>query len=176
MQYQQYGTRELGAIGAMAVVINIMQMSIQTINVTNSSLIAKAIGEKDENKIKLISGNSIMLTVIISIITILIALVIKPILPTLFNVDKICNTYLIIRLVGFFSKFYSYCIIWTAKNIRKARKYLKIKNNSCYFKFNFGYCCCKLWIWHKRSSLGNSFFRYINGNIFVYKIKEICNL
>lgn len=86
----------------MAVVINIMQMSIQTINVTNSSLIAKAIGEKDENKIKLISGNSIMLTVIISIITILIALVIKPIFPTLFNVDKICNTYLIIRLVGFF--------------------------------------------------------------------------
>ncbi len=58
----------------MAVVINIMQMSIQTINVTNSSLIAKAIGEKDENKIKLISGNSIMLTMIISIITILIVL------------------------------------------------------------------------------------------------------
>lgn len=102
MQYQQYGTKELGAIGAMAVVINIMQMSIQTINVTNSSLIAKAIGEKDENKIKLISGNSIMLTMIISIITILIVLLIKPILPTLFNVDKICNTYLIIRLVGFF--------------------------------------------------------------------------
>ena len=74
MQYQQYGTKELGAIGAMAVVINIMQMSIQTINVTNSSLIAKAIGEKDENKIKLISGNSIMLTMIISIITILIVL------------------------------------------------------------------------------------------------------
>lgn len=45
----------------MAVVINIMQMSIQTINVTNSSLIAKAIGEKDDDKIKLISGNSIML-------------------------------------------------------------------------------------------------------------------
>lgn len=92
----------MGAIGAIAVVINIMQMSIQTINVTNSSLIAKAIGEKDENKIKLISGNAIILTIIISIITILIALLIKPILPTLFNVDKICNTYLIIRLVGFF--------------------------------------------------------------------------
>lgn len=92
----------MGAIGAIAVVINIMQMSIQTINVTNSSLIVKAIGEKDENKIKLISGNAIILTIIISIITILIALLIKPILPTLFNVDKICNTYLIIRLVGFF--------------------------------------------------------------------------
>lgn len=35
----------------MTVVINIMQMSIQTINVTNSSLIAKSIGENDENKL-----------------------------------------------------------------------------------------------------------------------------
>lgn len=78
-----------------------MQMSIQTINVTNSSLIAKSIGEKDENKIKIISGNSIILTLIISIITILIALIIMPILPTLFNVDKICNTYLLIRIMGF---------------------------------------------------------------------------
>ena len=78
-----------------------MQMSIQTINVTNSSLIAKAIGEKEENNIKLISGNSIILTIIVSIITILLALFIKPIFPTLFNVDKICNTYLVIRLLGF---------------------------------------------------------------------------
>lgn len=85
----------------MAVVINIMQMSIQTINVTNSSLIAKAIGENDNNKIRLISGNSIILTLIISLVTILIILVIMPVFPTLFNVDKICNTYLLIRLFGF---------------------------------------------------------------------------
>ena len=85
----------------MAVIINIMQLSIQTINVTNSSLIAKAIGENDENKIKLISGNSVILTLIISIITILIVLLIMPIFPAMFNVDKICNTYLLIRLFGF---------------------------------------------------------------------------
>lgn len=85
----------------MAVIINIMQMSIQTINVTNSSLIAKAIGENNENKIKLISGNSVILTLIISVITILIVLLIMPIFPTMFNVDKVCNTYLFIRLIGF---------------------------------------------------------------------------
>lgn len=95
------GVRELGAMGAMAVVINIMQLSIQTINVTNSSLIAKAIGEKDDNKIKEISGNSMILTLIISLITIVIAMVIKPIFPIIFNVDEICNTYLVIRLIGF---------------------------------------------------------------------------
>lgn len=95
------GTKELGAMGAMAVVINIMQLSIQTINVTNSSLIAKAIGEKDNIKIKQISGNSIILTLLISLLTIIIAIVIKPVFPTLFNVDEICNLYLVIRLIGF---------------------------------------------------------------------------
>ena len=51
------GTKELGAIGAMSVIINIMQMSIQTINVTNTALVAKELGEKNEDKIKLVSGN-----------------------------------------------------------------------------------------------------------------------
>ena len=95
------GTKELGAIGAMSVIINIMQMSIQTINVTNTALVAKELGEKNEDKIKLVSGNSLILTIIISIITILIIVLIKPIFPALFNVDAICNTYLAIRLMGF---------------------------------------------------------------------------
>lgn len=95
------GTKELGAIGAMSVMINMMQMSIQTINVTNTALVAKELGEKNEDKIKLISGNSLILTIIISIITILVIVLIKPIFPALFNVDAICNTYLVIRLMGF---------------------------------------------------------------------------
>ncbi len=95
------GTKELGAIGAMSVIINIMQMSIQTINVTNTTLVAKELGKKDHDRIKLISGNSLILTVIISLITILVVVCIKPIFPVLFNVDAICNTYLVIRLMGF---------------------------------------------------------------------------
>ncbi len=46
------GTTELAALGAMSVIINIMQMSIQTMNVSNNTLVAKAIGEKNENKVK----------------------------------------------------------------------------------------------------------------------------
>ncbi len=95
------GTKELGAIGAMTVIINIMQMSIQTINVTNTALVAKELGKKDNEKVKLISGNSLILTIIVSIITILVIICIKPIFPVLFNVDAICNTYLSIRLMGF---------------------------------------------------------------------------
>lgn len=95
------GTTALGALGAMTVIIDIMQMSIQTINVSNSTLVAKAIGEKDNEKLKLITGNSILITFAISIITILIIYMIQPIFPALFEVDKICNSYLTVRLIGF---------------------------------------------------------------------------
>lgn len=121
------GTKELGAMGAMAVVINIMQLSIQTINVTNSSLIAKAIGEKDNIKIKEISGNSIILTVIISLLTIVIAMVLKPIFPTVFNVDKICNVYLVIRLVGFIQNAIVTVISGQQRTLGKQGNILKLR-------------------------------------------------
>lgn len=85
----------------MSVIINIMQMSIQTINVSNITLVANAIGEKNNDKVKLITGNSIIMTIFISIITILIIYIIQPTFPNLFKVDKICITYLTIRLIGF---------------------------------------------------------------------------
>lgn len=95
------GTKELAALGAMAVILNIMQMGIQTINVSNNTLVAKALGENDDEKLKLFTGNSIIFTLLLSILIILLTLVIHPIFPILFKVDKIANTYLIIRLLGF---------------------------------------------------------------------------
>lgn len=92
------GTKELAALGAMSVILNIMQMSIQTINVSNNTLVAKSLGENNLNKSKLITGNSIILTLCISIITIILTLFIEPVFPSLFNVDKIAITYLTIRL------------------------------------------------------------------------------
>lgn len=95
------GTKELAALGAMAVILNIMQMSIQTINVSNNTLVAKSLGEKNLNKLKLVSGNSLVLTLGISIFTIILVFLIQPIFPPLFNVDTIATTYLTIRLFGF---------------------------------------------------------------------------
>lgn len=97
----QLGTAVLGALGAMTVIINIMQMGIQTINVSNSTLVAKSIGEEDEEKEKLTTGNAMIITLMISLITIIVGCAIQPILPGLFNVDRVCNTYLTIRLIGF---------------------------------------------------------------------------
>ncbi len=95
------GTSAVGAIGAMGVIIDIMQMSIQALNVSNIAVLSKTIGEKNNEKTKIITGNSIIITILISIITILIVYFIRPIFPELFNVDKICITYITIRLMGF---------------------------------------------------------------------------
>lgn len=57
--------------------------------------------KKDKTQIKLFAGNSIIMTILISVITILIVNFIKPIFPSLFNVDNVCITYLSIRLFGF---------------------------------------------------------------------------
>ena len=95
------GTKELTALGAMSVVINIMQIGIQTITVSNNTLVAKFLGEKNEEKVKLITGNSIILTFALSILTIFLIFAIHPIFPILFKVDNIANIYLIIRLFGF---------------------------------------------------------------------------
>lgn len=94
-------TSQLGAIGAMAVVLDIMQMSIQSINVSNIALLSKAIGEKNNEQIKLITGNSLIITIVISILTILFVYIIKPIFPILFNVDEVCIIYITVRLIGF---------------------------------------------------------------------------
>ncbi len=95
------GITELAALGAMSVIINIMQMSIQTINVSNNTLISKAIGEKSYDKVKLTTGNSIIMTILISIITIIVIYIVQPVFPILFEVEKISITYLSIRLIGF---------------------------------------------------------------------------
>lgn len=95
------GTSAVGAIGAMGVIIDIMQMSIQALNVSNIAVLSKTIGEKNDKKTKIITGNSIIITILIAIITILIVHFISPIFPELFKVDKICITYITIRLIGF---------------------------------------------------------------------------
>ena len=95
------GTTELAALGAMGVILDMMQMSIKTIDVSNNTLIAKAIGEKNKQKESLMIGNTMIITVLLSVIIILIVFIVRPIFPSLFKVDKICITYLSIRLLGF---------------------------------------------------------------------------
>ncbi len=47
------GVEAVGAIGAMGVILNFMQMSIQTIHVSNNTLVSKAVGEENKEKVSL---------------------------------------------------------------------------------------------------------------------------
>lgn len=95
------GVQAVGAIGAMAVILNFMQMSIQTIHVSNNTLVSKAVGEENKEKVGLATGNAVIMATVVSIITIILVYFIQPTFPELFKVDKICITYLTIRLMGF---------------------------------------------------------------------------
>lgn len=95
------GVAELGAIGAMSVILGIMEMGTHAIHVSNNTLVAREIGEDDKSQIKLFAGNSILMALLMSIITIIIVYFVSPIFPSLFNVDSVCITYLTIRLFGF---------------------------------------------------------------------------
>lgn len=85
----------------MGVILNFMQMSIQTIHVSNNTLVSKAVGEENKEKIGLATGNAVIMAILVSIITIILVYIIQPTFPELFKVDKICITYLTIRLIGF---------------------------------------------------------------------------
>lgn len=95
------GVAELGAIGAMSVILGIMEMGTQAIHVSNNTLVAREIGKEDKTQIKLFAGNSIIMTILVSIITIIIVYIVRPTFPELFNVDSVCISYITIRLLGF---------------------------------------------------------------------------
>ena len=46
------GTSAVGAIGAAGVIIDIMQMSIMALNISNTALLSKTIGENNTEKAK----------------------------------------------------------------------------------------------------------------------------
>lgn len=96
------GITHLTAMGAMLAIINFLQMSGQTISISNNLLVSRAIGEGNNEKVKLTSGNAVILTAIASFILIMITFIISPLLPGLFNVSRISLSYLYIRLIGFF--------------------------------------------------------------------------
>ena len=96
------GATELAALGAMIVIISLLQMAGQTINVSNNALVSKALGEGNTEKVKLITGNAVILTAISSLVLVILTFLISPLLPGLFKVSRISLTYLYIRLIAFF--------------------------------------------------------------------------
>ena len=90
------GTTYLTAVGAMSVVINILQLTPQAINVSNIALITK---NKDNQQDYL--SQALSLSVLLAILSIIIGFALSPVVPLIFNISSIGNIYLYIRLAGF---------------------------------------------------------------------------
>ncbi len=138
------GVIELGAIGAMSVILSIMEMGIHAIHVSNNTLVAREIGKDDKSQIKLFAGNAILMTVLLSIITIIIIYFLSPVFPSLFNVDKICITYLIIRLFGFIQGSLSHVIAGYQRTIGHHTNILTVRFIAVISNLFFDYIVVKL--------------------------------
>ena len=138
------GLSELGAIGAMSVILSIMEMGTHAIHVSNNTLVAREIGEEDKNQIKLFAGNAIIMTLLLSIITIIIVYFITPIFPKLFNVDNICKTYIIIRLFGFIQSSISHVIAGYQRTIGHHTNILALRFTAVISNLVLDYAAIKL--------------------------------
>lgn len=96
----RFGSNIIAAVGAMGAVIDFMYLILQSINVSNNVIVARLVGKKDIEKMKITTGTALLLAIISSLLCIGIVLSISNSLPKLFMVDKIGLIYLYIRLVG----------------------------------------------------------------------------
>lgn len=94
------GSNVIAAVGAMISVIDFFSLVTKSIQVSNNVTIARAIGEGNEVKVKVTTGTSIFIAIFFQLICFGITVLFGNFLPDLFQVDKICLTYLYIRMIG----------------------------------------------------------------------------
>lgn len=94
------GSTVISAVGAMTSIINFLNLVTKSVQVSNNVLMAREIGKNNIEKIKITTGTAVFLAVIFQIICILITIIFSVFLPEIFKVDRICLTYLYIRLIG----------------------------------------------------------------------------
>ena len=98
------GSTAIAAVGAMVSIINFLNLVLKSIQVSNNVTIARAIGRNDGEKLK---------------VTTVLTISFSHFIPEIFNVDKICLTYLYIRLIGTIPAGISTIISGHERTIRK---------------------------------------------------------
>lgn len=98
------GMTYLTAIGAISVIINIINMIPQSINVSNIAIITKKENQIEQKKYL---SRSLTLCMYLAVTAIIIVLAVSPAIPYIFNIDKVGNIYLYIRLAGFLQSSYA---------------------------------------------------------------------
>lgn len=94
------GSTVIAAVGAMVTIINFLNLILKSIQVSNNVIIARAIGNNHNEKIKKTTGTAVYLGIAFQCICILLTISFSHFIPTVFKVDNICLIYLYIRIIG----------------------------------------------------------------------------
>lgn len=94
------GSTTIAAVGAMASIINFLNLILKSIQVSNNVTIARIVGKNDSEKLKRTTGTAVFLGMIVQCLCILLTVSFSYYMPVIFKIDEICLTYLYIRLVG----------------------------------------------------------------------------
>lgn len=113
------GSTAIAAVGAMVSIINFLNLVLKSIQVSNNVTVARAIGRNDNEKLKVTTGTAVFLAIIFQFICILLTISFSHFLPEIFNVEKICLTYLYIRLIGTIPAAISTIVSGYERTIRK---------------------------------------------------------
>ena len=96
----KFGSNIIASVGAMGIVIDFMYLVLQSINVSNNVIVARLLGKDNNEKVKITTGNALLISIISSLLCIVLILSISNFLPKIFLIDKIGLIYLYIRLIG----------------------------------------------------------------------------
>ncbi len=94
------GSNMIAAVGAMGTVIDFMYLVLQSINVSNNVIVARLLGKKDIEKMKITTGTALLIAIFCSLLCIVFVLGVSSFLPAIFKINKIGLIYLYIRLIG----------------------------------------------------------------------------
>lgn len=94
------GSIAIAAVGAMISIIHFLNLISKSIQVSNNVTIARLIGKNDNERLKVTTGTAVFLGATLQLISILLIISFSYFIPIIFKVDKICLTYLYIRLIG----------------------------------------------------------------------------
>lgn len=129
------GSTVIAAVGAMVSIIHFLNLIVKAIQVANNVTIAREIGSKNNNKIKITTGTAVGLGLIFQGICILLTVSLSPLIPTVFKVDNICLTYLYIRLIGTIPAAVSTILSGHLRTIRKNKGNNECKNSIFNIKY-----------------------------------------
>lgn len=138
------GSTTIAAVGAMASIINFLNLILKSIQVSNNVTIARIVGKNDSEKLKRTTGTAVFLGMIVQCLCILLTVSFSYYMPVIFKIDEICLTYLYIRLIGTIPAAIGTILSGHERTIGKSKETMNIRTLSLILNIVLDYLAIKL--------------------------------